>query len=75
MHAALESDLIEELEVLLDDAVRRQLVADVPVGVLLSGGVDSSVITAMAVRAHRRSRPSPSVSRGTARSTKASTRG
>jgi asparagine synthase (glutamine-hydrolysing) len=46
----LETELIAELEVLLDDAVRRQLVADVPVGVLLSGGVDSSLITAMAVR-------------------------
>lgn len=46
-----EQDLLHELESLLEDTVRRQLVADVPVGVLLSGGVDSSLITAMAVRA------------------------
>ncbi len=45
-----ENELIDELEGLLEDAVGLQLAADVPVGVLLSGGVDSSLITAMAVR-------------------------
>jgi asparagine synthase (glutamine-hydrolysing) len=45
-----EPGLLDELEVLIERAVVRQLNADVPVGVLLSGGVDSSLITAMAVR-------------------------
>ncbi|MFD9305185.1 asparagine synthase (glutamine-hydrolyzing) [Streptomyces sp. NPDC060048] len=35
---------------LLDDIVERQLVADVPLCTLLSGGLDSSVITALAAR-------------------------
>jgi asparagine synthase (glutamine-hydrolysing) len=45
-----EEQLVDELEGLLENAVSLQMVADVPVGVLLSGGVDSSLITAMAVR-------------------------
>lgn len=43
-------ELTDELEALLSGAVKRQLVADVPVGVLLSGGLDSSLITALAAR-------------------------
>jgi len=45
-----EDILLNELESLLESAVSKQLLADVPVGVLLSGGVDSSLITAMAAR-------------------------
>jgi asparagine synthase (glutamine-hydrolysing) len=41
-------ELAAELREVLDDSVRAHLVADVPVGVLLSGGVDSGGIAALA---------------------------
>jgi len=42
--------LAAELREVLDDSVRAHLVADVPVGVLLSGGVDSGGLAALASR-------------------------
>jgi asparagine synthase (glutamine-hydrolysing) len=41
-------ELAAELRGVLEDSIRAHLVADVPVGVLLSGGVDSGGITALA---------------------------
>ncbi|HET8605938.1 MAG TPA: asparagine synthase (glutamine-hydrolyzing) [Gaiellaceae bacterium] len=45
-----EAELVEELRARLRDSVRAHLVADVPVGVLLSGGVDSGALAALAAQ-------------------------
>ena len=47
---------VEEFTALIDAAVRRRLVADVPVGCFLSGGIDSSTVTALAARRAGRDR-------------------
>jgi asparagine synthase (glutamine-hydrolysing) len=43
-----ENEIVENLESLLKDSIQQRLLSDVPVGVYLSGGIDSSLITAMA---------------------------
>jgi asparagine synthase (glutamine-hydrolysing) len=46
----------EEVAALIDRAVRRRLVSDVPLGIFLSGGIDSSAVAAFATRASARVR-------------------
>lgn len=41
------TEVVEQADVLLEDAVRRRLISDVPVAVLLSGGVDSNLVAYM----------------------------
>jgi asparagine synthase (glutamine-hydrolysing) len=51
-HPAMsEEDCLSEIERRLEEAVRIRLISDVPLGALLSGGVDSSIIVALMARA------------------------
>jgi asparagine synthase (glutamine-hydrolysing) len=45
--AVSDQEATEMLETLLGDAVRRRMVADVPLGMFLSGGIDSSTVAAL----------------------------
>jgi len=45
-----EAQLIDDLDELLNKVVQDQMVADVPVGTICSGGIDSSLVTAIAAR-------------------------
>jgi asparagine synthase (glutamine-hydrolysing) len=51
IHTDSVEETVEKIRFLLTDAVTRQLVSDVPVCTFLSGGVDSSAITAIAATA------------------------
>jgi asparagine synthase (glutamine-hydrolysing) len=51
-----ESEALEEFRRLLERSIERQLVADVPVGTFLSGGLDSSSVVAAASKTHSRLR-------------------
>jgi asparagine synthase (glutamine-hydrolysing) len=52
--SASEEELLQELEQRLAEAVRIRLISDVPLGALLSGGVDSSIVVALMARASNR---------------------
>ena len=53
-HPDSYDETVKHVRDLVEDAVTRQLVSDVPLCTFLSGGLDSSVVTALAARQYRR---------------------
>ncbi len=49
-HRESFEETVERVRFLVTDAIRRQMVSDVPIGTFLSGGLDSSIITAVCAR-------------------------
>lgn len=53
-HTEARQETIDHVRWLVEDAVRRQLVSDVPLCTMLSGGLDSSILSALAAAEYRR---------------------
>ena len=49
--SASEHEWLERVRATVGEAVRKRLVADVPLGALLSGGIDSSIVVALMAKA------------------------
>lgn len=49
-HTDSFAETVEKVRYLVIDAIRRQMVSDVPIGTFLSGGLDSSIITAVCAK-------------------------
>ena len=49
-HTDSLEETVEKVRYLLTDAIRRQMISDMPIGTFLSGGLDSSIITAVCAK-------------------------
>ncbi len=54
LHEETFEETAESVRYLVTDAIKRQMVSDVPLGTFLSGGLDSSIITAVCAREMRK---------------------
>lgn len=59
--AHTESEIVDQLDVLLQRTTKDHLLSDVPIGSFLSGGIDSGTVTAMMARATRSAFPAYSI--------------